>query len=133
MTSGTLLWWYQSDCRTKPNVHMTLCPLSKNCQLENELIYISTEYTSKVGEKQFSDVWKGGKFRESKIQGNSSWLVGLPCSPQLLRSCEFTCTKCIMKLYRTVDASRVKSEIIAKWLLLLPCTVPILHGSFLIT
>ena len=40
---------------------MTFCPLSKNCQLENELI--SVDYTSKVGEKQFSDVRKGLTFK----------------------------------------------------------------------
>ena len=41
-----------------------ICPLSKNCQLENELI--SADYTSKVSEKQFSGVWKEHKSRESK-------------------------------------------------------------------
>ena len=56
-TSGALLWRYQSDCRTKPRVHMTFCPLSKNCQLKNELV--SVENTSKVGEKQFRMCGRG--------------------------------------------------------------------------
>ena len=40
------------------HVYVTFCLLSKkNCQLENELI--STDYISKVSEKQFSNVQKG--------------------------------------------------------------------------
>ena len=38
---ATLFWRYQSDFKTKPHVHVTFCPLSKNCQLKNEL----TRYT----------------------------------------------------------------------------------------
>ena len=45
---------------------------AKSFQLENELV--SVDYTSKVGEKQFSDVWKGLKSRESKIKVCCSWL-----------------------------------------------------------
>ena len=37
---------------------------AKNRQLENELL--SVDYTLKVGEKQFSDVWKRRKSRESR-------------------------------------------------------------------
>ena len=49
--SATFLWKYQLDCRTKPHVPVTFCPLCKKCQLENELI--SVDYTLKVGESSF--------------------------------------------------------------------------------
>ena len=52
---------------------------AKNCQLENQLI--STDWTSKVGEKQFSNVWKGCKSRQSKIKIHCSWLPGPAHSP----------------------------------------------------
>ena len=63
----------------KPRVHVPFCPLSENCQLENELV--SVDYTSKVGEKQFSDVWKRHKSRESKIKFCCSWFAGPTRSP----------------------------------------------------
>ena len=47
------------------HVYMTFCPISKNCQLENELI--STDYTSLVGEKLFSDVQKNTILRSKFI------------------------------------------------------------------
>ena len=60
--STTLLWWYQSDCRMKPCLHMTFCPLSKKP--------ISIDSTSKVVEKQFSDVrkWRKSKFAVVGLQ-----------------------------------------------------------------
>ena len=48
---------------------MTTCPLSKNCQLENE--FVSVDYTLKVVEKQFSDMQKRRKFgyaEEAQVQ-----------------------------------------------------------------
>ena len=42
---------------------------------------ISVDYTSKVGEKQFSDVRKGPKSRQSKIKVCCSWFVGPTHSP----------------------------------------------------
>ena len=74
-----LLWWYQSDCRMKPCVHVTFVHSTKKRQLKNELV--SVDYTSKVGEKQFSNVRKRHKFRESKIKGCCSWLAGPTRSP----------------------------------------------------
>ena len=62
----------------------------KNCQLENELV--SLDYTSKVGERQFLDVRKRCKSRESKIK--------------------FTCTKCVTELNTTAVASKTRSEIV---------------------
>ena len=42
--------------------------------IRNELV--SADYTSKVGEKQFLDVRKGRKSRESKIEVHCSWFAG---------------------------------------------------------
>ena len=53
----------------------------QNCQLENELI--STDYTSKVGEKQFLDVQKGRKSTESKIEVHCGRFAGQARSPYL--------------------------------------------------
>ena len=70
--STTLLWRYQSDCncRTKLCLHMTFCPLTKN-----ELI--SVDSTSKVGEKQFSDVrkWRKSKFAVVGLQDRFTHLI----------------------------------------------------------
>ena len=44
----------------------------KNCQLRNE--FVSVDYTSRVGEKQFSNVRKSRKFRDSNIKACCSWL-----------------------------------------------------------
>ena len=52
--------------------HDILFTQQKNCQRENELV--SVDYTSKVGEKPFSDVRKRRKSRESKIKVCCSWL-----------------------------------------------------------
>ena len=76
LTSGTLLWQHQSDCRTKTRVHVTFCPLSKKLSTRK-----CVDYTSKAGEKQFSDVWKRRKSRESKIKVPYSWFAGLTRSP----------------------------------------------------
>ena len=98
-TYAALLWRYQSDCRMKPCVQVTLYSIgvtnssvlaefnipitqgkhfslhsAKSCQLENELLNI--DYNSKVGEKQFSDVWKRCKSWESKIKVYCSCSVG---------------------------------------------------------
>ena len=62
LTSGTLLWQHQSDCRTKAHVHVTFCPLSKKLSTRKCVAYIL-----KAGGKQFSDVWKGRRSRESKF------------------------------------------------------------------
>ena len=60
--STTLLWRYQSDCRMKPCLHITFCPLSKKL--------ISIDSTSIGGEKQFSDVrkWRKSKFAVVGLQ-----------------------------------------------------------------
>ena len=74
-TSAALVWRHQSDYRTKPRVHVHFVHSAKNCQLENELV--SVDYSSKVGEKQCSDVRKRRKSRESKIKVCCSWLRDL--------------------------------------------------------
>ena len=57
----------------------------------------------KVGEKQFSDVRKGCKSKESKIKVNYRQLqTGLII---ILRSFKFTCKKCVMELNTAADAS----------------------------
>ena len=88
------------------HVYMIFCPLSKNCQLENELI--STDYTSLVGEKLFLDVRKGHK-SENKV--HCSWFCRT-CSLTILRSSKFTCKGCVMELNRAADALRTNSEIV---------------------
>ena len=52
---------------------------AKNCQLENWIYKL--HYTSKIGEKQFSDVRKRLKLRESKFKVCCSWFAGLIRSP----------------------------------------------------
>ena len=95
----------------------------KNCQLENELI--STDYTSKVSEKQFSHVWNGLKSRESNVKVHCSWFAGLPSSP-----------------YFAAPSLHVQSVPAKLWMpwrqkqscklpALLPGAVPILYGSLL--
>ena len=56
---------------------------------------MSVDYTSKDGEKQFPDVWKRRKSRESKIKVCCSWFAGPTRSVTIFCSSEFTCTKCI--------------------------------------
>ena len=81
-TYAALLWWYQSDCRMKPCVQVTLYSIgvtnssvlaefnipitqgklfslhsAKSCQLENELLNI--DYNSKVGENSFQMCGRG--------------------------------------------------------------------------
>ena len=38
LDTGALLWRYQSDCRTKPRVHVTLCPLSKKLSTQQKIV-----------------------------------------------------------------------------------------------
>ena len=47
---------------------------AKYCQLKNELI--SADCISKVDEKQFLDVQKGSKSRDSKVEVHCSWFTG---------------------------------------------------------
>ena len=83
---------------------MTFVHSAKKCQLKNELV--SVNYTSKVGEKQFSNVRKRRKSRESKIKG---WFCGTDLLTVLCSS-EFTCTKCVTELNTTADASKTINE-----------------------
>ena len=73
---------------------------------------ISIDGTSKVGEKQFSDVRKGCKSRESKIEAHCCQFAGLTCSPYFAAP-DFIFTKCATELNRAADASRAKSKIAA--------------------
>ena len=52
-----------------------------NSKMSNELI--SVDYTSKGGEKQFLDVRKGRKSRESKNKVRCSWFAGPTHSPYI--------------------------------------------------
>ena len=70
---------------------------------------MSTDYISKVGEKQFSDVQKGRKSEESKIEVQYSWLRD---RLTILHSSKCTYKKCVMELNRAVDASRTKSKVV---------------------
>ena len=92
------------------NKSMCTRPLSKKlstrkCQM-NELI--SVDYTSKGGEKQFLDVRKGRKSRESKNKVRCSWPTHSPYIDW--SSSEFTCTKCIPELNRAEDALKTGSK-----------------------
>ena len=64
------------------NVNLMILPYSLN----SNALLVSVDYTSKVGEKQFSDVWKRCKSRESNIKIDCSWFVGLTRSPYLAAS-----------------------------------------------
>ena len=81
---------------------------AKNCQLENELV--SVDYASKVGEKQFLDVRKSRKSRESKIKVCSSslqdWLAHHTFQLQVYVH------KVRLELNTTVDALKTRSKIV---------------------
>ena len=89
---------------------------------------ISTDYNSKVGEKQFSGVRKGRKSRESKIKIHCSWFAGPTCSSYFaalslqVQSASQNSTE--LRMPRGWRAKLYKA-----WLL--PGTVPILRGSLL--
>ena len=59
--------------------HDILSTQQKIVNSKSELI--SVDYTLKVGEKQFSDVQKRHKSRESMIKVCCSWFAGQTCSP----------------------------------------------------
>ena len=77
-----------------------------NSKMSNELI--SVDHTSKGGEKQFLDVRKGRKSRESKNKVRCSWPTHSPYIDW--SSSEFTCTKCIPELNRAEDALKTRSK-----------------------
>ena len=94
---------------------------------QQEIVNSKMNYTSKVGEKQFSDVWKRRKSRESNIKVSCSWFAGPTWSPYFNCSAEFKCTKCVTELNTTADVSKTRSEIVnSLWYI-----VPILHDSLL--
>ena len=92
--------------RLQINTMCTRNTFFHSAKIVNSLI--SIDGTSKVGEKQFSDVRKGCKSRESKIEAHCSQFAGLVCSPYFAAP-DFIFTK----LNRAADASRAKSKIVA--------------------
>ena len=77
-----------------------------NSKMSNELI--SVDYTSKGGGKQFLDVRKGRKSRESKNKVRCSWPTHSPYIDW--SSSEFTCTQCVPGLNRAEDALKTRSK-----------------------
>ena len=86
------------------------------------------DYTSKVDEKQFLDVRKGRKSRESKIEVHCGQFAGQAHSPY------FTAPSLHGTNYghkTQQSCGCLKDERNCRQLALLPGTVPILHGSLL--
>ena len=83
---------YQSDCRTKPRVHVTFCPLSKKLS------------TWRLVKNSFQMCT-----REASPESPRSKLAVVGCrtdSLTILCSSEFTCTKCVTELNTTADAPK---------------------------
>ena len=92
LTSAALVWRYQSDCRSKPRVHATFCPLSKK---------LSTQWLVKNSFRMCG--------RGSSPESPRSKFAVVGCgsdSLTILCSSEFTGTKCITELNTTLDASK---------------------------